>query len=181
MVAATHRRPATSRPPLLAGGHRATEDFAGDRKTGGGRQRGMMAPRCEGSGAAWGFRVPTLDRELFQPRSRKDSVENGERTRLACSVPRPRGTQESLHATHRLLPVVAPSPTGASAALGESKPGPSINPQRALTPQPQKRAAKERKVRRDAMDKKGGQSLARRRGRMLRTARTGVTCPTSAG
>src|SRR6266513_1831086 len=45
MDATTHRRPATSRPPLLEGDHRETEGVARDRKTGAGRQRGVMAPR----------------------------------------------------------------------------------------------------------------------------------------
>src|SRR5947207_14015246 len=45
MDATTHRRPATSRPPLLEGDHRETEGVARDRKTGAGRQRGVMTPR----------------------------------------------------------------------------------------------------------------------------------------
>jgi hypothetical protein len=44
MDATTHRRAATSRPPLLAGDYCGTEDFARNGKTGRRRQRGVMAP-----------------------------------------------------------------------------------------------------------------------------------------
>src|SRR5437763_43439 len=49
MDATTHRRPATSRPPILEGDHRETEGVARDRKTGAGRQRGVMASQPQPS------------------------------------------------------------------------------------------------------------------------------------